>query len=62
MGLLIDVPKHGSGTKSDGNTARRFFANPALTASITEIKEELIENFATILSVLAWPSYERRGV
>lgn len=53
MGLLIDIPKHGSGTNNDGNTSRTFFEDPALTASITGIKVELIENFATILSVLA---------
>lgn len=31
MGLIVDVPKHGSGTSNDGNTARRFFRDPQLT-------------------------------
>lgn len=53
MGLLIDIPKHGSGTSNDGNTARRFFEDPELTAKITGLNKELIEKFAAILSVLA---------
>ncbi|XP_046401687.1 uncharacterized protein LOC124167721 [Ischnura elegans] len=35
MGLIIDVPKPGYGTTNDGNTARRFFSNPKLSAKIT---------------------------
>lgn len=54
MGLLIDIPKSGgSGTSNDGNTARRFFANPALSASITGLDEGLIRRFAVILNTLA---------
>lgn len=53
LGLLIDIPKHGSGSSNDGNTARRFFNNPKLTAEITGLNEELVEKFAVILSVLA---------
>ncbi|KAJ4437537.1 hypothetical protein ANN_17682 [Periplaneta americana] len=38
MGLIIDRPKPGgSGTSNDGNTARRFFANPELAATITGV-------------------------
>ena len=37
MGLLIEVPKHGQGTITDGNTARRFFSDPKLTLEITGI-------------------------
>ncbi|EFN76000.1 hypothetical protein EAI_13214, partial [Harpegnathos saltator] len=32
MGLTIDVPKQGSGTTNDGNTARRFFVNSKLSS------------------------------
>lgn len=53
MGLLVDQPKPGGGTTNDGNTARRFFRNPQLSASITGIKEDLIRRFAVILTVLA---------
>ncbi|XP_046384825.1 uncharacterized protein LOC124155152 [Ischnura elegans] len=35
MGLIVDLPKPGFGTTNDGNTARRFFANPALSAEIS---------------------------
>ena len=53
LGLLIDTPKQGFGSTNDGNTARRFFENPKLTASITGIEIPIIEKFATILSVLS---------
>lgn len=48
MGLIVDVPKQGSGTSNDGNTARRFFCDPQLTAEITGISEELIQRLHTI--------------
>ena len=35
VGLIIDVPKPGYGTTNDGNSARRFFSNPKLSAKIT---------------------------
>lgn len=54
MGLIIDQPKQGgAGNSNDGNTARRFFANPEMSSSITGIKKELIERFATILQVIS---------
>lgn len=28
MGLLVDIPKPGFGNTNDGNTSRRFFADP----------------------------------
>lgn len=49
IGLIVDVPKSGYGTTNDGNTARRFFANPSLSAEITEIDEDLITRCAVIL-------------
>jgi hypothetical protein len=45
-GLIIDVPKQGSGNSNDGNTARRFFADPEMTASITGIDVNLIKRFS----------------
>ena len=42
MGLLIDVPKQGSGTTNDGNTARRFFDDPTETALILDMNIEVV--------------------
>lgn len=53
MGLLVDKPKPGFGSTNDGNTARRFFNNPQLSAEITGIDKTLIESFQIILRVLA---------
>lgn len=53
MGLLIDVVKQGHGSTNDGNTARRFFANPNVTAEITGVSEDLIRRFATILEAIS---------
>jgi len=53
MGLLADVPKPGgSGTTNDGNTARRFFRDPTLSASITGIDKTLIRRCSVILQAL----------
>lgn len=53
IGLLIDVVKQGHGSTNDGNTARRFFANPDMTAEITGVSEELIRRFAIILEAIS---------
>lgn len=54
MGLLIERPKPGgSGNCNDGNTARRFFRDPELTASITGINKELLLRFSTILRAIS---------
>lgn len=42
-----------SGTSNDGNTARRFFENPAVSAKITGLNEELIHRFYIILQVVS---------
>lgn len=52
MGLIVDVVKQGSGTSNDGNTARRFFADPKLTHEITGVNELLIKKFSIILQVI----------
>jgi len=33
MGLLVDIPKAGFGNTNDGNTSRRFFAEPEVSRS-----------------------------
>lgn len=53
MGLLIDIVKQGHGSTNDGNTARRFFANPNMTAEITGVSEDLIRRFAIILEAIS---------
>src|SRR5258705_6064834 len=54
MGLLIDMPKQGgSGNTNDGNTARRFFQQPSMSAGITDIDECLIQRSAVILQALS---------
>ncbi len=51
-GLIIDVPRQGSGNSNDGNTARRFFANPEVTSSITGVNLGLISRFSVILQTI----------
>lgn len=53
MGLTIDVPKQGSGTTNDGNTARRFFVNSKLSSEISGVDETLINRFAVILRTIS---------
>lgn len=53
MGLVIDKPRAGgSGTSNDGNTARKFFKNSAVSAEITGLDKELIDRCRTILECL----------
>lgn len=53
LGLLVDVPKAGFGNTNDGNTSRRFFADPEITARITGLNIEFLKNLKVILEVLA---------
>lgn len=53
IGLVVDKPKPGFGNSNDGNTARRFFANPELSAEITGLDVTLIKNFDTLLRALS---------
>lgn len=48
MGLIVDKPKSGFRSTNDGNTARRFFSNPELSAEITGVDK----NFNTILRII----------
>jgi len=48
-GLLVDVVKQGKGTSNDGNTARKFFADPKLSAAITGLDENSITRFGVLL-------------
>ena len=52
VGLIVDVPQHGSGTSNNGNNARRFFQDPELTSSITRVDKVLIEKFCIILQAM----------
>jgi hypothetical protein len=53
MGLIVDVPKPGFGNTNDGNTSRRFFADPDLAAEITGVDINLIFRFKVILEVIS---------
>ncbi|KAF2891943.1 hypothetical protein ILUMI_14230 [Ignelater luminosus] len=47
--LLIDIPKPGFRNTNDGNTARRFFQGPEISARITGIDQMLIYRFSVLL-------------
>lgn len=51
-GLLVDFVKQGSGTSNTGNTARRFFEDPAISAEIIGIDEALIHRLGILLQVI----------
>ena len=53
LGLIVDQPKPGYGSSNDGNTARRFFQNAAISAEITVVDENLILQFHVILQVIS---------
>lgn len=53
MSLNVDLPIGTSGNTNDGNTARKFFDNPELSADITGIDVNLIKQFHKILSALS---------
>ena len=53
LGLIVDRPKPGYGSSNDGNTARRFFQNAAISAEITGVDEKLIHQFHVILQVIS---------
>ena len=52
LGLIVDRPKPGCGSSKDGNTARRFFQNAAISTEITGVDENLIHQFHVILQVI----------
>lgn len=49
----MDKPKPGFGSTNDGNTARRFFGNPELSAQITELDVTIIKHFNVLLRTLS---------
>ncbi|XP_029053996.2 uncharacterized protein LOC114881388 [Osmia bicornis bicornis] len=53
MGLLVDMPKQGYGNSNDGNTSRRFFKKPEISARITGVDIRLIRRFKVILEVIS---------
>lgn len=53
MGIIVDKPRDGGrGSSNDGNIARKFFGNTALSSEITGIDERLIHKCATILQAI----------
>ncbi|EFN64879.1 hypothetical protein EAG_09126, partial [Camponotus floridanus] len=53
VGIQVDIVKQGTGTTNDGNTSRRFFGNPTVTAEITQIDEIFIKRLAVILETIS---------
>ncbi|XP_022828240.1 uncharacterized protein LOC111357680 isoform X1 [Spodoptera litura] len=53
LGLIVDKPKPGYGNSNDGNTARRFFSNAALSAEITGLDVDLIKKLGILLTTLS---------
>jgi len=53
LGLIVDRPKPGYGSTNDGNTARRFFENTSISATITGVSESLINRFHVILQAIS---------
>lgn len=53
MGLIVDIPKPGFGNTNDGNTSRRFFANPVLAAEITGLDYNFIYRIKVILETIS---------
>lgn len=49
----VDKPKPGFGNSNDGNTARRFFRDPEMSALITGVHLELIKRFKIILQAIS---------
>eukprot|EP00734_Pompholyxophrys_sp_LG126_P000280 Pompholyxophrys_sp_v1_NODE_85_length_2191_cov_13.368446.p1 type:complete len:611 gc:universal NODE_85_length_2191_cov_13.368446:242-2074(+) len=58
LGLVVMRPRPGGGTSNTGNTARRFFENPALTASCTGLDENIIWRFKIILNAINASGHE----
>ena len=52
LGLHVDEVRQSFGNSNDGNTSRRFFKNPPVTAEITKVDERLIHRFGTILDTI----------
>lgn len=52
LGIQVDVVKQGTGNTNSGNTSRRFFSDPSITAEITGIDKNLIQRLAVILEVI----------
>lgn len=53
LGLIVDRPKPGYGSTNDGNTARRFFENSSISATITGVSQCLINRFYVILQAIS---------
>lgn len=53
MGLIVDMPNSGFDNTNDGNTSRRFFMDPDLSARITGMDSRLIYRFKVILELIS---------
>lgn len=53
LGIIVDVPRQGSGNSNDGNTARRFFRDPETISHNIKVDVKLIKRFNVVLQTLA---------
>ena len=53
LGLLVDIPKAGFGNSNDGNTSRRFFADPQSVSRITGVYITLVKKCNVILEAIS---------
>ncbi|XP_018404085.1 PREDICTED: uncharacterized protein LOC108780770 [Cyphomyrmex costatus] len=53
LGLVVDHSKPDYGNINDGNTAKRFFENSSISATITGVSECLINRFYVILQTIS---------
>jgi len=52
VGIQVNIVKQRTGTANNGNTSRRFFGNPIVTAEIIQIDEIFIKRLAVILETI----------
>ncbi|KAF2888583.1 hypothetical protein ILUMI_17589, partial [Ignelater luminosus] len=57
MSLLVDVSKPNYRTSDDGNTAKRFFANPKLSAEITGMLN-VVKSYLSLLMCYVIPEID----
>ncbi|KAE8739180.1 hypothetical protein FOCC_FOCC015321 [Frankliniella occidentalis] len=53
LNITVDKVVRGSGTSNTGNTARKFFDEPRITAEATGLDETLLHRLSVILDTLA---------
>ena len=53
LSIHVDKVKQGFGSSNDGNTARKFFTNPEVSAGILGIDAVLVSRFSVLLAAIS---------